>query len=218
MESMKLRALLLMAISLFSAFAKATPESDFWKWFGKNESRLYENERNREAIFDELSAQMAKVNPDLTFEFGPVMPNGKRDFVVSAGGIKTAFPAVEALVSKAPSLRRWQIIKFRPRRSTLNDLEYGGLHVRVDDVRYLLAKDGEKVGIVLFMKGYDKERHSTFGNIGYLFLDEALGEYAVETQVGFIEFQGYDSKYFPKSSPLAELPAHFDEFMAGRVR
>lgn len=215
---MKLRALLLMAISLFSAFTQATPESDFWKWFEKNESRLYANERDRETLFNELDAQLTKVNPDLMFEFGPVMPNGKRDFVVSAGGIKKAFPSVEALVSKAPSLGRWHVIKFRPRRNTLNDLKYDGLHVGVDEVRYLLAKDGEKAGIVLFINGYSKERHSVFGNIGYLFLDEALGEYAVETQVGFIEFQDYESKYLPKSSPLTELPSHFDEYMAGKMR
>lgn len=218
MKSMKLRALLLMAISLFSAFAKATPETDFWKWFEKNESRLYAIEHDREAIFDELSAKLTKVNSDLTFEFGPEMPNGKRDFVVSAGGIKTAFPAVEALVNKAPKLGRWNVIKFRPRRNTLNDLEYDGLHVSLDEVRYLLAKDGEKAGIVLFIKGYSKDRHSTFGNIGYLFLDEALGEYVVETQIGFIEFQGYEAKYFKQSLPLTELPAHFDEYMASKAR
>lgn len=206
-----------MVISLFSSFVKASPESDFWKWFQKNEDRLYSNEQNQEVIFNELDVQLSKVNSDLTFEFGPILPNGKRDFVVSAGGIKTAFPAVEALVNNAPNLNRWEIIKFRPRRATLHNLQYGGIEVNVEDVRYLLAKDGEKVGIVLFIKGYDKEKELVFGNIGYLFLDEAIGEYAVETNVGFIEFHGYESKYFQNSLPLTELPAHFDEYLSGKA-
>ena len=44
-------------------------------------------------------------------------------------------------------------------------------------------------------------------------LDEALGEYDVETRVGFIEVQGQNSKYFPGSLPLDELGSRFDEVM-----
>jgi len=81
-----------------------------------------------------------------------------------------------------------------------------------DDVRYLLAKDGDKVGVVLFFDGYSENEKSTFGQIGYLFLDEALGEYAMETRVGFVEFQSRSSQYFERSRPLVELPAQFDHF------
>lgn len=153
---------------------------------------------------------------DLTFEFGPVK-DGKREFVLSAGGIKAAFPAVEALYSKAPALPRWVWVKFRPRRVPINDLDYGGKKVRADDVRYLLAKDGDKVGIVLFFDGYSDAEKTTYGQIGYLFLDEALGEYAVETQVGFIGFDSRESKHFDRSHPLRELPGAFDEYFGRRV-
>ena len=53
---------------------------------------------------------------------------------------------------------------------------------------------------------------------GYLFLDQALGEYAVETQVGFIEFAGHDSRYFDESSPLSELPKRFDNYWKSESR
>jgi len=110
------------------------------------------------------------------------------EFVISAGGIRAAFPAVYALYDNAPVLPRWTWVKFRPRRLPIHDVDFGGKKVRAEDVRYLLAKDGEKVGIVLFFDGYNEPQKATYGQIGYLFLDEALGEYAVETQVGFIEF------------------------------
>jgi hypothetical protein len=137
--------------------------------------------------------------------------------VISAGGISTAFPSVEALYNKAPSLSRWVWVKYRPRRLPINDLNYGGKSVKADDVRYVLSKDGDKVGIVLFFDGYSEKYKGTFGQIGYLFLDEALGEFSVETQVGFIEFQGQNSKYFAQSHPLRELPAHFDEQVGRRT-
>jgi hypothetical protein len=205
-----------MVFSIFGAKTGTSKEDAFWNWFIKNQQRLFEFESDRERIFDELGRRMKQVNPDLTFEFGPTQ-NGKREFVVSAGGIKSAFPAVESIYAKAPSLPQWVWVKYRPRRVPLNDLSYEGKEIKADEVRYLLAKDGDKVGVVLFFEGYNDEEKKTFGQIGYLFLDEALGEYAVETQVGFIEFHGRDSKYFPQSHPLRELPAHFDEQFGRKV-
>jgi hypothetical protein len=208
---------LAMAFTLFGTLASAKGEDTLWKWFIKNEARLFTFEKDQEAIFDELHKRMMQVNEDLTFEFGPVQ-EGKREFVISAGGIKAAFPAVEALHGRAPSLPRWTWIKYRPRRTALNDLEYGGKAIKVADVRYMLARDGAKIGEVLFIDGYNEAEKDIFGQLGYLFLDEALGEYAIETQVGFIEFHGRDSKYFAKSHPLAELPGHFDELMGRTVQ
>jgi len=207
---------IVMTFTLFSGNALAQGEEAFWKWFAANEKRLFAFEANQEAIFDELGAKMNQVNGDLTFEFGPVQ-NGKREFVISAGGIQSAFPAVETLYNKAPKLKRWVWVKFRPRRLPISDLEYGGKRIRAGDVRYVMAKDGDKVGIVLFFDGYTEEEKDIFGQIGYLFLDESLGEYAVETQVGFIEFQSQESKYFSRSSPLEDLPKQFDEYFRQRA-
>lgn len=204
-----------MAFSIFGTKASSSEEK-FWSWFTKNEQRLFEFEADREKIFDELARTMKQVNPDLTFEFGPIQ-NGKREFVISAGGIKSAFPAVESLYGKAPSLPRWVWVKYRPRRLPLNDLHYEGKEIKADEVNYLLAKDESKVGIVLFFDGYNEDEKKIFAQIGYLFLDEALGEHAVETQVGFVEFHGRDSKYFAQSHPLRELPAHFDEHFGRKV-
>jgi hypothetical protein len=205
-----------MAFSLFGPKALAGTEETFWKWFVANEPRLFHFESDQETIFGGLTRELNKVNSDLTFEFGPVK-NRKREFVISAGGIKAAFPAVEALYNKAPVLPRWVWVKFRPRRLPINDLNYGGKEVKADDVRYLLANDGDKVGVVMFFDGYNESEKTTYGQIGYLFLDEALGEYAVETQVGFVEFHSRESKYFERSQPLRELPRAFDDYVGRRV-
>ena len=205
-----------MVLGLFGAKTRPAPEAEFWQWFAANEDRLFAWESDREVTFDKLAAALRKVHPDLTFEFGPVV-DGKREFVISAGGIKDAFAAVEALYGSAPEMKRWQWVKFRPRRAPLNDIEFGGRSIRAEEVHYLLASDEPKVGIVLFFDGYNEAEKSVFGQIGYLMLDEALGEYAVEMQVGFIEFHSRDSEYFPQASLLAELPAHFDEFWARKM-
>lgn len=205
-----------MGILSFTNAFGGPPEQQFWRWFEKNEKMLFELEKDRERIFDELTKQMEKVHPDLTFEFSPVKDNGKREFVISAGGVKKAFPAVEALFGSAPTLARWQYIKYRPRRSPLNDLEYGGKSIKADNVHYGMYKDGEKVGIVLFFDGYNEKEKSIFGNIGYLFLDEALGEYDIETKIGFIEFHGRDSKLYENARPLKELADSFDAYFRNK--
>ncbi|WP_129649608.1 hypothetical protein [Peristeroidobacter agariperforans] len=209
-------ALIVMGFSLFGNSAKASSEDRFWSWFAANEARLFEFEKDQEAIFDSLQAELQRINSDLTFEFGPVK-DGAREFVISAGGIKSAFAAVESTYAMAPSLKRWVWVKFRPRRWPLSDLEYGGKKVRAEEVRYLLAKDGDRAGIVLFFDGYNEQEKGAYGQMAYLLLDEALGEYAVEAQVGFIEFHSTESKYFSQSSPLPELPQHFDEYFRSRA-
>lgn len=94
-------------------FSKPTKEQRFWSWFARNTDRLFQFEADQEAIFDDLGAALEKVHPGLTFEFGPVR-EGKREFIVSADGIRELFPAVRALVAAAPVLSRWAIIPFRP--------------------------------------------------------------------------------------------------------
>ncbi len=211
-------ALLFMGIFNIPLFAADTKAESFWRWFQKNEGRVYSFEKDQEHVFDDLSSAMKKVDADLTFEFGPVRSDGKREFVISAGGIKKAFPSVEALYSSAPKMEKWVIVKFRSRRTPINDLEFSGKKIRAKDVRYLLFRDEnpQKVGVMIFLDGYTEELKADFGQMGYLFLDEALGEYDVEMKLGAIVFQGHDSKYFDRSHPLSELPQGFDDHFGNK--
>lgn len=210
-----MRIFLIFIVS-FLAMAQAvyggSKETVFWDWFSKNESRLYSFEKDQENIFDEISKELGKIDQDLIFEFGPVESDGRREFVISAGGIKSAFPKVESLYSSAPVLSRWKYTKFRQRRSPLNDISYGGVNIKVSDVYFNLYKDKEdKVGIIVFIKGQNKDQESIYANIGYLILDEAVGEYDVETKFGFIEFQSHESPYFSNAKKISELADRIDQ-------
>jgi len=192
--------------------ANASVEADFWQWFQKNGDMLFNFEKDRENTFDKLSLALSKVDPELTFEFSPIRENGKREFVISAGGIKKSFPSVELLFNSAPEFKSWTIIKFRPRRTPLNDLTFGGVSIKSDDVYYNIYKDEDKLGIVLFFENYSEEEHATYGNIGFLFLDETLGEFDVSTKLGFIEFHNKNSEYFNGAKPIKELADQVDAF------
>jgi len=188
--------------------AEATPESDFWAWFGQNDAQLYDFEVDRTAIFDRLSNEMHKVHPSLTFEFG-VKKDGKREFVVSADGIREAFPWVERLVAAAPEMEHWRIVAFRPRRAPL-DIQYEGLYVHADEVLARLQESGGKIGITLYVPGYSASRRRDYIGVAFLLMDHALGEYDVETKVGEIAVRAIDDAD-AHAIPLAVLPQAFDK-------
>lgn len=205
-----IRLLLVAVMSmlfLLAGCARNSPEADFWKWFQKNEASLFDFERDQEGVFDRLAVEMHKVHPSLTFEFGPKQ-DGRREFVISADGIRDAFPKVESLASAAPTLPRWTVIRFRPRREPA-DIQYNGMTVKTSAVSVGVHPDGAKVGLTVFIPGYAASERRTFGSIAFLFLDQALGEFDVETRVGDVDVRAplpVDSN----AVPLSELPQTFD--------
>jgi hypothetical protein len=187
---------------------------EFWHWFIRHEVELFNfdagQEAERERIFDDLAIELHKVDTDLAFEFGPKA--SKREFVVSAGGIKRAFPAVVSLIGAAPPLDRWELIAFRPRRP-LQIVEFRGKRVDPKDVWFTLLDNGKRAGIFLFIPSF-RDDDVDLKQIGYLLLDEALGEYDVESQLGLIKMLSPDARTEGERYPLVELPAFFDKLVS----
>jgi hypothetical protein len=92
------------------------------------------------------------------------------------------------------------------------------LRISASDVFFRFAKDEDpaKLGVLLFLLACDPKRDTDFGQIGFLFLDQALGEYDVETKIGFIKIFGHDSRHFDGAVPLGEMANRFDAVMARR--
>jgi len=205
------RMIFALTASLVCGTATASPESDFWKWFQKNETALFNFESNEKTIFEQLEVQMHKVNSTLTFEFGP-KEQGQRDFVISADGILDSFPSVEKLYAAAPQLKKWKFIKFRPRREP-SDIKFRGILVPASSVAVLIERDGPKAALTVLIPGYTKAEHESYAGIAFLMLDRALGEFDVETRVGFIEVSAPSDQY-ARARPLKSLPEAFDAFLS----
>ena len=201
-------------IKIFTENSDMTAQREFWRWFIQHELDLFDLEADsvtdRERIFDQLASELQKIDPHLTFEFGP--KNAKREFVVSADGIKSAFPAVVSLMDAAPKLDRWQLIAFRPRRMPISRVEIREKRVDPEEVQFSLLDNGKIAGIHLFIPGF-REDDSDWKSIGYLLLDEALGEYDVEARLGLIKMMPTDTRMEWERHPLAELPAAFDRLV-----
>jgi hypothetical protein len=187
-----------------------TDQEEFWNWFIRHEIELFDFEADKEGIFDQVAAELRKVDPDLAFEFGP--KETRREFVISAGGIKRAFPAVAWLVNAAPTLDRWQVTAFRPRRRTLQIVEFRGKRIDAEDVQFSLLDNGKTAGVYLFIPGF-REGDADLNQIGYLLLDGALGEYDVESRLGLIKMLSPETHTDGVRYAFVELAARFDELV-----
>lgn len=192
-----------------------TTQQKFWNWFVEHEKELFgfdpNQEAERERLFDQLAGELQKVDPDLTFEFGPQEP--RREFVISAGGIERAFPAVVSLADAAPSLTRWQVTAFRPRRTLLSVVQFRDKRVDPKDVQFSLIDNGKIAGICLFIPGLRGD-DPDLKQIGYLLLDEALGEYDVELRLGLIKMLPPEASTEGERYPLCELAGLFDQLVS----
>jgi hypothetical protein len=189
--------------------------SKFWNWFQRHEDELFRFEEDQESVFDKLAAQLHQVHRDLCFEFSSVQ-EGQREFTVSAGGIREAFPEVTALVSGAPKLPRWQIRAFRQRKD-IPSISFGGRMLQCDAVLFDYVETGDKLDVTVFLPGLNEDsdaNRTALKTIGYLFLDATLGEYLVETKLAGIEF--VDASAFPnrRRLPLPELRTVIDKLPA----
>jgi hypothetical protein len=168
----------------------------FWKWFQSHEDEIFHFDADREKVFDKLATRLHRVHRNLTFEFSSI-DNGQREFIVSAGGIREAFPEVLALVGEAPLLPRWQTIAFRQRKD-MPVIQCGDKTIERDSLFFDYALVRDKIDLTVFMSGIasgSAKDVTGLKTVGYLHLDATVGEYHVETKIAGIEF--VDSSLFP---------------------
>ncbi|WP_271068338.1 hypothetical protein [Caulobacter sp. NIBR1757] len=128
---------------------------------------------------------MKAVDAGLVHEIGMADPS-TIELIVSADGIKAAFPAVIELVKSAPALDGFKITAFRPRSPDGFRLEVAGQSITDDVLSYRLLPEGDTLGIELFIDCDLDERGRTL--VGFLSLDQRLGEFDVATGLKWIEF------------------------------
>ncbi len=190
-----------------------TKEELFWKWFESKSNEYFEFESNQSILFNELEKQLKILHPNLTFVFSGI-ENNKREFIISADGIKDAFPKVESLVEAAPKMDKWDIIAFRPRLGTESSITYEGLTVKPEDIMFKYGTDTtkNKIGLEIFIRNYN-EVDDRYLYAAFLLLDNALGEYDVEMKIGYIEFNVLPKRYDDLNLvQFNELPKIVDDY------
>ncbi len=196
------------------AQAVESPFDCFWRWFLTAEARLRDahggDAAALEAAVNEIGDRLRRVHPELCFEYGRA-DDGVFELILSAGGIRSLFPAVAALKQAAPEIPGWRIVGFRPRKESCVRVQLGEAVLEPEGLWYRLTQDADHADLDLFVDGLTAENLEGLGGAAFLMLDAALGEYDVATRIGAIDFDalpedpaGLDLK------PIDALRADFD--------
>jgi len=191
-------------------FSKKDIQNNFWHWFKTNSDTYFNFELNQDFNFYQLKNELNKIHPSLVFEFSPILQDGKREFIISADGIKNVFPIVNELVKKAPKLDRWHIIAFRQPRKEITQIIYNNLIVNFDDVFFRFAKDNGQIALELNIRGFHESAEWT-GAI-FILLDNILGEYYTEMSLSRIEKKTLNENEIGDLYPIIYLPTIIQEY------
>lgn len=185
-------------------------EQSFWDWFTEKSDKLFFFELYQEKLLPETLVQIQTIHPDLVFEIGPEI-DGKRDFIVSANGLKEAFPAVIELVRSAPQFDSWNIIPFRQRKPDFDmEVEIEDVVLSPDDIVFDYDYDDNKVNLNVYVEDIDSEDSRVY-HIVFILLDNIIGEYDVEMKIGRIDIYTLDeNKSTSHLHPLSDLPRIVD--------
>lgn len=163
---------------------KGNKSDNFWSWFTQNSDHYYQLEKKQSQLFAELKSELNKIHQDLVFEFSSIRPDNKRELVISADGIKSVFPVVKELISKAPKLSKWDFIAFRQPRKVSN-IKYEHLDIKIEDIFFKYKKDNGKIDLELHIKDFYESPEWTAA--AFVLLDNIVGEYHTEMSISTIE-------------------------------
>lgn len=196
---------------LKNLFRKKITEKEFWSWFEKNSEDYFRlDENNYDLLFNKLGLQLSKYHKDLTFEFSVEMNQGKREFIISADGMISAFPAVIKLVEEAPSFEKFTIVAFRQRQNSEQEIHFDDVVLDTKDVFFTYREDKQLncLDIVIYIKGYTEENDQFIG-AAFIMLDSLIGEYDVGVKLGEITFEPYQEKQ--GAQPILHLVSLVDK-------
>ena len=207
-------------LMMFSCGAKEVPEvrldpledfsQEFWNWFVETKDNLEGDNRTTIDAINVLSEKLQVFDENIVAELGTAQGE-IRELVISADGIGESFDNVKGIVAYSPRVPGWKVIAFRQRVNTSQfTLEMGGRSVKADEFYFKLHKNGDRVGMDMYVPDLTEENKGSLQGIAYILLDMSIGEYDVTTGIDYIEWYPVPSN--PKSQGLMNLTQLSVEF------
>lgn len=198
---------------LLNLFNTLEPKESFWKWFSKNEDRIFrdiDSEDDGDLLYEEIISKLHRIDENLTFDTSPILSNNKKELYLSADGVGDSFHFVKELVEEAPTLNKWDVKAFRQRVSEDNyTVSFDDYTLSYSDVFFNSIIENDELGIQLYIRNYDdtiEMEHAV-----YLLLDGLLGEYDVATCIDAIDWYALKDADTDSLQPIVELRAIVDQ-------
>ena len=181
-----------MIKNLFNNSAAVTA---FWTWFLEHEPFYYHLELyDTDDLFEKLCYELHKIDENLTFEFTSILPNRKREFTISADGIRASFPAVLGLIKAAPKLDHWDIVAFRQPAPIPICIKIEDIALSYTDIMFQYYIHNRELALTLFIKDL-VPNNQIYEVATCILLDALLGEYDAVTKIRYVDLQPLKSHH-----------------------
>jgi hypothetical protein len=168
-------------------FKKKDPTERFWTWFAENCEAFRDPPGDDRRNIDKLGSLLSEIREGLVVEFS--LTGGRaEEIVISADGKKDLFAAVIEVVQAAPPIPGWRVTAFRQPGNPNVTIEMNGMKLGANDIWFSAEPSDGKTDLLLLVRGMTEENHQMLAGAVFVLLDNALGEFIVETALGDVNF------------------------------
>ncbi len=191
---------------LLPGLARADAVGDFWHWFEYEHAALLDpaTRADRE---EALAYWLGRIDPSLSY----VLETDKRRkrLTISADGDANHFRRVELMVEAAPKVKGWKFVALRRKTRSLSPVTVDDVTVDPGTAHFDLYRDLGRIGVVLYLPEYDQARKPAYRLAAMRLMSQAVGEWDVGTEIGFVDFDNQQVRDMQFSRPFGEFEKVF---------
>ncbi|MGG9960088.1 DUF695 domain-containing protein [Ferruginibacter sp. SUN106] len=166
----------------------------FWNWFLQQEPGFYTAIKSQDKAAEKLQQiidQLQQLNPELYGLVGMYDDNTAELIITPDGDIKNIAFA-EDIVTAAPAIKGWRITALKPETGFgKSTIRMNGYDFNSEKIKFFAITDPGKpdeIEIHIVHEDYAADRHDIIGNGSLIYLDNAVGEIMMATQIDDIYF------------------------------
>jgi hypothetical protein len=196
----------LVFLGLFVGPVRADAVDDFWSWFEHEHETLLAPE-TRAGGEEALAYWLGRIDPGLSYVLDT---SGRRKVLtLSADGDVSLFRRVELMVEAAPKVKGWKIVAFRQKTRELAPVAVESVVLDPATTHFDLYRDAGKIGVVLYLPAFDPGRQEAYRVAAMRLMSQAVGEWDVGTEIGFVDFDSQQVRDMQFSRPFTEFAGVF---------
>jgi hypothetical protein len=205
-----------------------TRAAAFWDWFVAHDqgfhaavARWFAHREDADAsetmmeALELVNQELRRVHPSLAVNFGPPVPDGRHELVITVEGDRDGMPAADEIVAAAPELGRWKLLKYKPAIGGGElAVNYHGVELSAKDIACIAEEvEGEIIVILLIPGlGHDEERDQNLQGGALILLDGLIGEWRGLSKIDVLQCAPFEAELDPSLQryPLSGLAARLD--------
>lgn len=180
--------------------------TNLWNWFEREHEALIEPVTAPDRG-DALAYWLGRVDPGLSYVLDT---EGRRNVLtISADGELGLFKTAQRVVEAAPKVRGWKFVALRQKRRQLTPERVDPIVLDPATTYFDLYRDGARVGVVFYLPAYDPDQLPAYRLAAMRLMCQAVGEWAVGTDIGFVDFDGQQVRDMEFSRPFEDFAGVF---------